>query len=183
MDERDASTDTHAADVAELSRAVAVEMCCEPLNTSTISLAARLHDIGKVAVPDAILRKAGRLTEEEWATMRKHPEVGADVLRRIPSLRSCAPLVRSHHERYDGAGYPDGLVGDEIPLGARVISAADAFDAMVSGRPYREAIGRAAALAELQRCAGTQFDPRVVEAIIRLSANAAVSAPPLATVA
>lgn len=167
VDERDSYTDTHATSVSELARRVAVELTCDSDAVATVVAAARLHDIGKVAVPDAILMKRGRLTDDEWCLMRKHPVVGADVLSRISALRAIAPVVRAHHERWDGHGYPDGLAREEIPLAARVIAAADAFDAMVAGRPYREAIDPDSALAEIRRCSGTQFDPRVVAAMER----------------
>ena len=164
VDERDSYTNTHATDVAELSRRLALELRCDPAETSKINNAARLHDIGKVAVPDAILVKPGHLTEGEWTLIRKHTVVGGEVLSRIPALRPIASLVRGHHEHWDGTGYPDGLAGEDIPLGARVISVADAFTAMVTARPYSAAIDPYAALAEIVRCSGTQFDADVVTA-------------------
>jgi HD-GYP domain-containing protein (c-di-GMP phosphodiesterase class II) len=133
-----------------------------------MGLAARLHDVGKVAVPDAVLQKAARLTSEEWALMRTHPIVGAAVVSRVPALRALAPMIRAHHERWDGTGYPDGLAGDSIPLGARLVAAVDAYGAMTTDRPYRRASTPAYALAELRRCAGTQFDPAVIVALERV---------------
>ena len=130
--------------------------------------AAELHDVGKIAIPDAILAKSGPLDETEWGFMRRHTIIGERILLAAPALRSVARLVRSSHERWDGAGYPDGLCGEEIPLGARVVAACDAFDAMTTNRPYRHRIGEPAALEELRRCAGTQFDPRVVAAFARV---------------
>jgi diguanylate cyclase (GGDEF)-like protein len=164
VDERDSYTNVHARGVSELSRRLAIELGCDPDDTAAISMAARLHDIGKVAVPDSILMKPGRLTDEEWILMRKHPVVSADVLRHIPALRPLAPLVHAHHERWDGTGYPDRVAGEDIPLGARIICVADAFNAMITRRPYSAAIDPDAGLAELERCSGTQFDPRVVKA-------------------
>ncbi|MEA2451230.1 MAG: hypothetical protein QOG63_3162, partial [Thermoleophilaceae bacterium] len=120
LDERDTVTGSHAAEVADLAGRLAVEMGCDHAQLSGIRMAARLHDIGKVAVPDAILMKPGALTEAEWTLMRQHPVVGADVLSLIPALRSIAPLVRAHHERWDGTGYPDGLAGEDVPLAVRV---------------------------------------------------------------
>ena len=165
VDQRDSYTGAHAADVAELSRRLAVELGCDPVQAAGIAMAARLHDIGKVAVPDAILLKPGRLTDDEWAFMHQHPVVGADVLSRIPALRPITAAVRAHHERWDGTGYPDGVAGEDIPLAARIIAVADAFDAMITARPYSDPIPPSAALAELARCAGTQFDPSVVAAM------------------
>jgi diguanylate cyclase (GGDEF)-like protein len=168
LDERDSNTGAHASDVAELAGRLGVELGCDQSQLSAVRMAARLHDIGKVAVPDSILIKPGALTDAEWALMKRHPIVGGDVLSLIPALRSIAPLVRAHHERWDGTGYPDRLAGDDIPLVARILSVADAFDAMVSQRPYRGRMSEADALTEVTRVAGTQFDPRVVAALERM---------------
>ena len=126
--------------------------------------ASELHDVGKVAIPDAILGKPGPLTEEEWAFVRRHPIIGERIILAAPALARVAALVRSSHERWDGAGYPDALAGDAIPLGARVVAVADAYAAMTAGRPYRAARAPEQALDELRRGAGSQFDPVVVEA-------------------
>lgn len=131
-----------------------------------VARAARLHDLGKVAVPAEILRKPGPLDEHEWAFIRQHTLVGERILRASPALWGAAAIVRSTHERWDGGGYPDGLAGEEIPLGARIISACDAYDAMISARAYRPARTPDEALAELERCAGTQFDPTVVRVLV-----------------
>ena len=120
--------------------------------------------MGKVAIPDAILNKAGRLSDEEWGFMRRHTLIGERIVAAAPALGQVARLVRSSHERWDGDGYPDGTAGEDIPLGARVVAVCDAYDAIVSDRPYRAARSAEEALAELQRCAGTQFDPAVVAA-------------------
>lgn len=134
-----------------------------------IRLGALLHDIGKIGIPDAILHKPGPLNEEEWGLMRKHPMLGARILGEVDGyFQELAQIVISHHERWDGRGYPRGLAGEEIPLAARILSVVDAYDAMVSSRPYREAVSITAAEAELQRCAGTQFDPAVVEVFLRV---------------
>ncbi len=127
--------------------------------------AAQLHDLGKLAVPDEILHKAGPLDEREWAFVRQHPLVGERILRASPAFRNVATIVRSTHERWDGAGYPDGLAGNEIPVASRIISACDAFTAMTSARPYRAALSTDEAIAELDRVAGTQFDPAVVSVL------------------
>src|SRR3954462_8829191 len=124
--------------------------------------AAELHDVGTVAVPDGILYKRGPLDDSEWEIMRQHTVAGERILGAAESMRPVARLVRAAHERFDGLGYPDGLRGEEIPLGARIICACDAYDAMLRPRPHRAALSPAAALQEIRRCAGTQFDPRVV---------------------
>jgi HD-GYP domain-containing protein (c-di-GMP phosphodiesterase class II) len=129
-----------------------------------ISLAAKLHDVGKTAIPDEILNKPGPLDQDEWEFMRRHTVIGERIILAAPSLAPTAGLVRSSHERFDGTGYPDALDGGAIPLGASIIAVCDAFDAMVSKRPYRAAMSPADAVVELRRCAGTQFDPDVVEA-------------------
>ncbi len=134
--------------------------------------AAILHDIGKIAVPSDILRKPGKLTAEEFEQIKTHSDVGGRLLERIPFTRSVAPLVRAIHERYDGGGYPDNLSGDDIPLGARIVGTCDAFDAMITDRPYRNGMPQEDAVAELHRCSGTQFDPRVVDALIQELADA-----------
>ncbi len=126
--------------------------------------AAQLHDIGKIAVPAAILEKPGPLDAEEWEFMRTHTMIGERIVGAAPALAEVARLIRASHERLDGGGYPDGLSGEEIPIGARIISVCDAFDAMTSDRSYRSAMTPSAALAELRACAGTHFDPDVVEA-------------------
>jgi two-component system, cell cycle response regulator len=172
VDARDDYIVPHSASVAALSRQIAVMLGCDANQTNLIGHAARLHDIGKVTVPDAILGKQGPLSRDEWQLIRQHPAIGADIAGRIPRLRAVTPLIRAHHERYDGTGYPDRLAGGAIPLGARIISAADAYDAMVTDRPYGGvARSPAEALQELARCAGTQFDPRVVTAFMQLLAH------------
>jgi diguanylate cyclase (GGDEF)-like protein len=128
--------------------------------------AAELHDIGKVAIPFAVLHKPGPLDEQEWELMRRHPAIGANILSAAPALARVAEIVRSTHERHDGDGYPRGLAGEKIPLASRVVFVCDSFDAMISERPYEKAMTEADALQELRRCAGSQFDPRVVEAFI-----------------
>jgi diguanylate cyclase (GGDEF)-like protein len=135
---------------------------------SDLHLGALLHDIGKVGVPDAILNKPSALSEEEWAVIRHHPIAGAEILAHVPPLAGAIPVVRSHHERWDGTGYPDGHAGDAIPLGARIFALADTFDAMWSDRPYRKALGYTEICAEVQRMAGLQFDPILTEAFLNV---------------
>jgi putative nucleotidyltransferase with HDIG domain len=165
MGAKDAYTASHEDSVAELAVRVAGRMGLNPHERETVRYAALLHDIGKIAVPDHILGKPGRLTEDEWAVMRTHTVVGADMLKRIPFFSEVHPLVRSSHERWDGGGYPDGLVSTAIPLGARIVAACDALHAITSDRLYRRASSQEVALVELRRCAGEQFDPAVVEAL------------------
>lgn len=170
VETRDRYTGAHAYEVAALARRLAMALGLETMEVRLIGLAARLHDVGKVGIPDAVLQKPGPLTEEEWRVMRTHPVVGADTVSRVPALRALAPLVRAHHERWDGRGYPDGLAGEAIPRGARIIAVADAYDAMASERPYRQASVAAWALGEVRRNAGTQFDPAVVAVLERIVA-------------
>src|SRR5262249_38087358 len=131
-----------------------------------LRLAAELHDVGKLAVPDEILRKAGPLTEEEWAFVERHTLVGQRILAAAPSLARVGEIVRATHERWDGTGYPDGLAGEAIPLAARVISVCDAYTAMTARRPYRLPVTSDAAIEELTRCAGSQFDPELVPLVV-----------------
>jgi len=152
------------ARASELARETARRLELAPDAVASVELAARLHDIGKIAIPDAILEKPGPLNEREWAVMRTHAEAGARIIAAAPALADVAALVRSHHECYDGGGYPEGLAGDQIPLGACIIGVCAAFLAMMRKRPYVDAITVLEAIAELERCSGSQFHPRVVEA-------------------
>jgi diguanylate cyclase (GGDEF)-like protein len=176
LQERHPALGDHVSGVAMLAGAVGRELGFDNEALDELVRAATLHDIGKIAVPDAILEKPGPLTEEEWAFIRRHTLIGERILTAAPSLRPVGKLVRSSHERYDGAGYPDRLAGEDIPLGARIILACDAFDAMTSDRPYRDRSTAAEAVAELRRSAGTQLDPVVVEALVGVLARAAVAA-------
>jgi two-component system cell cycle response regulator len=164
--ERSPDLGEHVDGVATLAKQVSRELGMNSEDRTAVWQAAMLHDIGKAAVPDAILTKPGPLDESEWAFIRRHTMVGERILQGAPALAAAAPLVRSSHERFDGTGYPDCLAGGAIPLGARIIAVCDAYDAMVSGRPYRDALSLAKAREELQRCAGTQFDPDVVHAFL-----------------
>jgi two-component system cell cycle response regulator len=166
LDERSSELGQHTSDVSILAAHTARELGLDPNHVEAIRLAAELHDVGKAAIPDAILNKPAALTEDEWAFIRRHTVIGERIVRAAPSLAHTAELVRSHHERHDGTGYPDALAGDDIPMGARIIAVSDAFDAMTTDRPYRAGMPSADALDELRRCAGTQFDPAVVAAFI-----------------
>jgi two-component system, cell cycle response regulator len=162
--ERHPELHEHAGVVAALARAVAERMGVPTDQLDGVERAAELHDIGKIAIPDAVLNKPGPLDAEEWRMMRRHTLIGERMLRAAPSLRSAGHVVRSSHERFDGEGYPDGLSGEQIPLASRIIFVCDAFHAMTSDRPYEPAQSVESALAELSRCAGSQFDPAVVAA-------------------
>jgi HD-GYP domain-containing protein (c-di-GMP phosphodiesterase class II) len=162
--ERNSELGAHNDDVAELVDAVANELGLDRAELRAARRAAELHDVGKLAIPDSILGKPGPLDEQEWAFMRQHTIVGERIVASASSLRDVAPMIRSSHERWAGGGYPDGLAGEAIPLGARIIAVCDAFDAMTTTRPYRAAMSDADALSELRRCAGHQFDPRIVDA-------------------
>jgi two-component system cell cycle response regulator len=166
----------HVHDVGLLAEAVAEELGLAGQPLHHVRQAAELHDIGKVAVPSAILDKPARLDPEEWEFIARHTLIGERILGAALALRPVARLVRSSHERFDGNGYPDGIRGHEIPLGARIVSVCDAYDAMTSERPYQRPLDHDGAIAELRRCAGTQFDPTVVEAFCRVSARATADA-------
>jgi diguanylate cyclase (GGDEF)-like protein len=168
VEARDQTTGAHLLEVARRAKQVALAMGIGAEEACQVELAATLHDIGKIGIPDSILRKPGRLSPDEWDLMRAHAAAGADIVLRFPGLDALAPMIRGHHERWDGAGYPDRLPGDSAPLGARIIAVVDAFGAMTADRPYRKSAGREAAINEVRRCAGTQFDPRVVEAFERV---------------
>ena len=165
VDMRDDYTGRHSAQVGALARRVGERLGMTSDAITLLECAARLHDVGKLGVPDTILQKPGPLDEAEWAIMRRHPEWGADMVSSVPGLEQLGLLVGSHHERWDGAGYPDGLAGEAIPLASRVISVCDAYEAMVSRRPYRASLSERRALAELVEGAGSQFDPQVVAAV------------------
>lgn len=169
--ERDYGTCCHSKATAEWARRLALAMGYDQQSAEFISLCALLHDIGKISTPDSVLLKDGPLTAEEWEIMRDHAPAGARVLNQIPSLHRCSAIVRAHHERYDGAGYPDGLAGTSIPLEARIVAVADAFHAMISERPYRKPIPPRQALAILEEGRGTQWDPDVVDAMLGMFAR------------
>jgi two-component system cell cycle response regulator len=163
LSERSPVLGGHLSGVAELAERTARRLGLPPEDVERIRHAGELHDAGKVAIPDGILSKAGPLSDEEWAFIRRHPLIGERIVASAPALRSVAGLVRSTHERWDGRGYPDGKIADEIPLGSRIVAVADAFDAMTSERPYAARRTPQEALDELRACAGTQFDPAVVQ--------------------
>jgi HD-GYP domain-containing protein (c-di-GMP phosphodiesterase class II) len=166
VDMRDDYTGTHSDEVVELARTVGERMGLAHDELGELEFAARLHDVGKIGVPDAVLRKDGPLEGAEWEIMRQHPAWGADMLQRIPGLKRVSRIVRHAHERWDGQGYPDRLRHDDIPLESRIIFACDAYNAMTSDRPYRDALRPWVAVSELCEGAGGQFDPNVVDALV-----------------
>src|SRR3954463_13103171 len=166
IEARDGYTGGHSDAVQRLSTAVARRLGLDRAATDEIRTVALLHDVGKIGIPDHVLHNPDPLTREEWAVMRQHPVIGERILEPLPGLSDVARAVRHEHERWDGTGYPDGLSGEDIPLSARVVLACDAFHALVSDRPYRSALPRDDALRELEFCAGTQFDPAVIEALV-----------------
>jgi putative nucleotidyltransferase with HDIG domain len=165
-DLREGAPASHSRQVAELSAAVAERLGLGEDEVLRARLGGWLHDVGKIGVPDGILTKPGKLTEDEWEIIRGHPGAGAELLQNFPELALACNAVRHHHERYDGGGYPDGLAGEEIPLEARIVAAADAYSAMTSERPYQKPVSKGDAIEELRRCSGAHFDPIVIEAFV-----------------
>ena len=168
LETRDLETQGHSDRVTSLSLTIAKEMAISSKEVQQIHWGALLHDVGKIGIPDQILRKPGPLNEEEWVVMKKHPEIGYDMLKDIPFLKPALNIVHSHHERFDGKGYPQGLKGSNIPLAARIFSIVDSFDAMTSDRPYRKKISQADAIIEIKRCSGSQFDPEIAKVFIKM---------------
>ena len=169
LDLKDAETEGHSKRVTAFTIAIARAMELPHDHIRVMARGAFLHDIGKMAIPDAILRKPGRLSPEEQEIMRQHAQLGYRMLRRIPFLREAADIVYSHQERFDGTGYPRGLKGDQIPLGARIFAIADTFDAITSDRPYRAAQSIPAGRREIERYSGRQFDPEIVQVFLSIS--------------
>jgi putative two-component system response regulator len=174
---KDESLPRHQAGVASYAELIAGMIC--PTISHIVVFAARYHDTGKIGVPDGVLLKPGPLDDREWVLMRQHPVVGAELIEKDNGgmglngdldldMEVAVKAIRHHHERWDGKGYPDGLNGNDISLAARIIAVADAFDAMTTDRPYRGAVSRKEAIGEIVRCAGTQFDPVVVEAFVKV---------------
>jgi len=168
IEARDPYTVGHSARVTQYSVAIAQELGLSSQEVEEIRLAGLLHDLGKIGVPDSVLNKPGRLSDEEYQAIRMHPALSMKILEPLPHLANLMPIIYHHHERYNGHGYIDGKAGEDIPLGARIIAVADAYEAMTSDRPYRKALSREEAVSELKRNAGTQFDPKVVDAFLRL---------------
>ncbi|GAC1566770.1 MAG: hypothetical protein NVS3B14_10680 [Ktedonobacteraceae bacterium] len=165
VEAHDQYTGQHTRRVAKLATQVALAFGLDTTEARMIGLAGRLHDVGKIGIPDSVLQKPERLNEEEHAYILEHPIVSADVISQVPSLRALVPMIRAHHEHWDGSGYPDGLAGEAIPLGARIVAVVDAYDAIITERHYQPAHDTVWAFNELRRCAGTQFDPEIVRTL------------------
>ena len=159
LEARDPYTQEHTSRIRDVAVGLAVAMHLQPEEKRAVKLGAILHDVGKIGIPDAILRKPEKLTDEEWVVMRAHPTIGEHMLHGVDFMTPALPIIRHHHERWDGKGYPDGLEGDQIPIGARIVAVCDSFDAITSDRPYRKARTSDEACDEILRCAGSQFDP------------------------
>jgi putative nucleotidyltransferase with HDIG domain len=168
IDVRDTYTSGHSQRLVDLAVETGRLLDCTPDELVDIKWGALLHDIGKIGVPDEILRKPSSLEKAELEVMRQHPEIGARIVEPVRNLASVAPIIRAHQERYDGRGYPLGLKGEQIPKIARIISVADAYVAMTDERVYRKALSKEDAIEELKRCSGSQFDPQVVEAFLQV---------------
>jgi diguanylate cyclase (GGDEF)-like protein len=168
IEARDHYTHGHSDEVVQLARRVAMLLGLTADAVEKVGHGALLHDVGKLAIPHAILHKHGALDDDEWNVMAEHPVIGEGILRRVPQLAPLAPIVRHEHEHWDGSGYPDGLSGPQIPIGSRIILACDAYAAMTTARPYRRALSQEDAIAELRARSGTQFDPEVVDALLDL---------------
>jgi diguanylate cyclase (GGDEF)-like protein len=169
LEARDKYTYGHSRRVSRYAVAVAEAMNLPPEQVAVISAAALLHDIGKVGIPDNVLNKSGKLLDEEWEMLKQHPKLSATIVGHVPSLSACLAAVRHHHERWDGAGYPSGLKAEAIPIEARILCVTDAFEAMIADRPYRGPLSFKKAIAELERCSGSQFDPTVVKVFIPIA--------------
>jgi putative nucleotidyltransferase with HDIG domain len=169
IDARDHYTHSHSENVTSYAAIIAEEMQLSTKDIEIIREACQLHDIGKIGIQDCILTKPDKLTPDEWDELRLHPSKGAQILEPLTFLSEVVNLVRHHHERYDGKGYPDGLKGEEIPLGARIMALADAYDAMISARPYRQSpFNKQDAIVEIKNNSGSQFDPKVIEAFFKI---------------
>jgi hypothetical protein len=177
IEAKDSYTRGHSERLAKLAGACAERMGLSRDEASAVRLGAILHDVGKIGIPDRILRQAMALTEDEMAWMRRHPQIGADIIGPVEGLHHVAPLIRHHHEKWDGTGYPNGLKGEQIPLGSRIISVADAFEAMVADRIYRPSLGLSKALEEIRAGRGSHFDPSVVDNFLDLIATDTVHLP------
>jgi putative nucleotidyltransferase with HDIG domain len=168
IEAKDTYTINHCENITDRAVALAQALSLPRQEVENIRLGSILHDVGKIGIPDAILNKPSKLTDEEYETIKQHAQIGARIVQSVGALQGVVPIVRHHQERYDGRGYPDGLGGDAIPMGARIIAVVDAYGAMTEDRVYRKALGHEKALGELRRNAGTQFDPLVVETFIRI---------------
>ena len=167
IEARDPHSSGHAARVGIMAEVIAERLGWDEADVEVLRMAAALHDVGKLCVPERILRKAGSLDADEFAEMRRHPEEGARMVARVRELRLAVPAVLYHHERWDGTGYPMGIEGEAIPAEARVLAVVDSFDAMTTDRSYRRAMDERVAVVELERCSGSQFDPEIVAVFVQ----------------
>nr|WP_092070969.1 HD-GYP domain-containing protein [Dendrosporobacter quercicolus]NSL48436.1 HD-GYP domain-containing protein [Dendrosporobacter quercicolus DSM 1736]SDM16835.1 metal dependent phosphohydrolase [Dendrosporobacter quercicolus] len=166
LDAKSSYTLGHSERVADLALLLARRIGLTEMDQQLIHIGAHLHDIGKIGVPDEVLNKPGRLTDEQFSMIKQHPVIGYHIVSKVSWFGGISGIVRHHHERFDGKGYPDGLAGTNIPLGARIVAVADAFDAMIAPRIYRKSFSPPEVLTEIIRCTGSQFDPAVVEALL-----------------
>jgi len=171
LDAREHDTELHSLRVREYALRLGRKLGLDKRQMQILGQGSLLHDIGKIGTPDAILLKPGPLDDEQWRIMRQHPEIGRGVLLSVPFLRDAAEIVHSHHEHYDGSGYPRGLAAEQIPLGARIFAVVDVYDALSSDRPYRKKMSYGEVREEIKKGSGTHFDPRVVEAFMQISAS------------
>jgi HD-GYP domain-containing protein (c-di-GMP phosphodiesterase class II) len=169
VDAKDAYTCGHSERVAAISKQLTLEAGLPDALAERVYMAGLLHDVGKIGVPESVLQKTGRLTPEEFEQMKRHPQIGARILRDVKQISDLIPGVLHHHERFDGQGYPNGLTGENIPIMGRIICLADCFDAMTSNRTYRKALPLEVALTEIRRCSGTQFDPVLTESFLKIT--------------
>lgn len=168
IDSSDVCRRRHCYKVERYSLMICEKLKLSPKDTKIIKIASILHDIGKIGIDLGIIKKPAKLNTDEWAQIHLHPEIGTNIVKQAGFLNEIVPVIRYHHARFEGGGYPDPVIrGESIPIGARIICVADAFDAMISDRPYREAMTREAAFAELSRCSGTQFDPEIVNVFLQ----------------
>jgi HD-GYP domain-containing protein (c-di-GMP phosphodiesterase class II) len=171
MFERSQDTEEHAKRLIALTKEIGMKLNLSQIELDELELLATLHDIGKVGIDDKILNKPGKMTGDEWIEMKKHPEIGYRIAMSVPELVPIAEYILSHHEHWDGNGYPQGLKGQEIPLISRVLTIVDAYDAMIQDRIYRKAMTKEAAIAEIMKNAGTQFDPNIAKIFIENVVN------------
>jgi putative nucleotidyltransferase with HDIG domain len=176
LEAKDPYTKFHSENVAKFARKIAKSLGYSPQEVEMIQVAGILHDFGKIGVKEGVLNKVGHLTDKEFDAVKRHPVIAATILEPIEELSTIIADIRHHHEYYNGHGYPSGLKGEEIPLGARILQVADAFDAMTSQRSYHDPMDREEAIRELHRCAGSQFDPRIVDVFIKLLEGEAAAA-------
>ncbi|OQY13469.1 MAG: hypothetical protein B6I31_01080 [Desulfobacteraceae bacterium 4572_19] len=168
LEAKDSYTEQHSNRVAELSIMIGREFGCSTEELEILNFAGRLHDIGKIGIRDDILLKQGKLTDEEFAEIKKHPVIGANIVSQLGLWNRERKIIKHHHERFDGQGYPDGLLSDDIPLLARILSVADSYDAMASDRAYRKKMDSKKIISIIKDCSGTQFDPEIVDVFLKI---------------